>query len=173
LETIQTKSLTLKKVKLNKLIISITACLLVGFLSSFATRSSVNDWFLTLEKPFFNPPGWVFMPVWTLLYILMGYSFALIWSNNSKSAKSRLIIKNAMVIFGIQLALNALWSVLFFGLCNPFLALIEILLLWLFIFETIKAFNKINNFAAKLLLPYLAWVSFAAILNGSIWYLNS
>ena len=78
-----------------------------------------------------------------------------------------------MILFGIQLALNALWSVLFFGLCNPFLALIEILLLWLFIFETIKAFHKINHFAAKLLLPYLVWVSFATILNGSIWYLNS
>ena len=163
----------MKKTTLHKIIISIAACLLVGFLSSFATRSSVNDWFLTLEKPIFNPPGWVFMPVWTILYILMGYSFAIIWSRKSQTSNGRRMIKNALVIFGIQLALNALWSVLFFGLCNPFLALIEILLLWLMIFETIKAFNKIDNFAAKLLLPYLIWVSFATILNGSIWFLNS
>ena len=78
-----------------------------------------------------------------------------------------------MVIFGIQLALNALWAILFFGFCNPFLALIEILLLWLLIFETIKAFNKVDNFASKLLLPYLAWVSFATVLNASIWFLNT
>jgi benzodiazapine receptor len=142
-------------------------------LSSLATRSSVDTWFLTLEKPFFNPPSWVFAPVWIVLYILMGYSFAIIWSNKSQSRRSREIIKNAMLVFGVQLALNALWSVLFFGLCNPFLALIEIALLWLMIFETIKAFNKIDNFASKLLLPYLVWVSFATILNGSIWYLNS
>lgn len=82
-------------------------------------------------------------------------------------------MQKAMILFGIQLVLNALWSFLFFGLCNPFLALIEILLLWLLIFETIKVFYKIDTLAAKLLIPYIAWVSFAAILNGSIWYINS
>lgn len=163
----------MKKADLKKIIISVSACILIGLLSSLATRSSVDTWFLTLEKPFFNPPSWIFAPVWTILYVLMGYSFAIVWSNKSQSRRSREIIKNAMIIFGVQLALNALWSILFFKLCNPFLALIEILLLWLMIFETIKTFNKIDNFASKLLLPYLAWVSFATILNGSIWFLNS
>ena len=103
----------------------------------------------------------------------MGYSFSIIWSNKGKSRKSKEIIKKAMILFAIQLALNALWSILFFGLHNSFLALIEILLLWLMIFETMKAFKTVDVFASKLLLPYLVWVSFATILNGSIWYLNS
>lgn len=159
------------KIKLSKGIISVTVCVLVGFLSGFATQSSVKTWFPTLVKPFFNPPAWVFAPVWTILYILMGLSFAIVWSNtNVKNEKN---IKKAMLLFGIQLVLNALWSILFFGLCNPFLAFIEILLLWLLIFETIKAFGKIDTLAAKLLYPYLAWVSFATLLNGSIWYLNN
>ena len=159
------------KIKLSKGIISVTVCVLVGFLSGFATQSSVKTWFPTLVKPFFNPPAWVFAPVWTILYILMGLSFAIVWSNtNVKNEKN---IKKAMLLFGIQLVLNALWSILFFGLCYPFLAFIEILLLWLLIFETIKAFGKIDTLAAKLLYPYLAWVSFATLLNGSIWYLNN
>lgn len=152
-----------------KIIISISVCLLVGFLSGYATQSSVKTWFLTIEKPFFNPPGWLFAPVWTLLYIMMGIAFGLIWSSDFKDKK---VVKSAMIIFGIQLALNALWSILFFGLCNPLLAFIEILLLWLFIFETIKVFKPIDSLASKLLYPYLAWVSFATILNASIWWLN-
>lgn len=143
-------------------------CLLVGFLSGFATQTSIKTWFPTLVKPFFNPPSWLFAPVWIILYIMMGLAFAIIWSKATKKDK-----KNAFLLFSIQLLLNALWSVLFFGLCNPFLALIEILLLWLLIFETIKAFGKIDLLASKLLYPYFAWVSFATILNGSIWYLNS
>ncbi|WP_310555577.1 TspO/MBR family protein [Flavobacterium sp.] len=155
--------------KSTKIIISICVCVLVGFLSGFATQSSVKTWFLTIEKPFFNPPSWLFGPVWTLLYIMMGIAFGLIWSSDFKDKKA---VKTAMIVFGIQLGLNALWSILFFGLCNPLLAFIEILLLWLFIFETIKVFKPIDNLASKLLYPYLAWVSFATILNGSIWWLN-
>ena len=152
-----------------KIIISISVCLLVAFLASLATQSSVKTWFLTIEKPFFNPPAWLFAPVWTVLYIMMGIAFGLIWSSDFKDKK---VVKSAMIIFGIQLALNALWSILFFGLCNPLLAFIEILLLWLFIFETIKVFKPIDGLASKLLYPYLAWVSFATILNASIWWLN-
>lgn len=100
----------------------------------------------------------------------MGLAFAIVWSKQIKNNKTK---NKAMALFGIQLLLNALWSVLFFGLCNPFLALIEILLLWLFIYETIRAFQKIDKTASRLLYPYLAWVSFATILNGSIWFLNS
>jgi tryptophan-rich sensory protein len=101
---------------------------------------------------------------------MMGLAFAIIWSNEDE--KYAELKKNAMILFGIQLVLNAFWSILFFGLCNPFLAFLEILLLWLMIFETIKAFTKIDILAARLLYLYLAWVSFATILNGSIWYLN-
>ncbi len=155
-----------------KTIVSIVVCLLVGILSSYIVQSSVNSWFSIIEKPFFNPPSWVFIVAWTVLYVLMGYSFGQVWSKESRSSRSKKMIKKAMIIFGIQLLLNLLWTVLFFGLCNPFLALIEILILWLIIFETIKAFKKIDNFAAKLLIPYLVWVSFAVVLNGSIWYLN-
>ena len=152
-----------------KIIISICVCLLVAFLASLATQSSVKTWFVTIEKPFFNPPSWLFAPVWTILYIMMGIAFGLVWSSDFKDKKA---VKSAMVIFGIQLGLNALWSILFFGLRNPLLAFIEILLLWLFIFETIKAFRPIDGLASKLLFPYLAWVSFATILNASIWWLN-
>ena len=152
-----------------KIIISISVCLLVAFLASIATQSSVKTWFLTIEKPFFNPPAWLFAPVWTVLYIMMGIAFGLIWSSDFKDKK---VVKSAMIIFGIQLFLNALWSILFFGLCNPLLAFIEILLLWLFILETIKVFKPIDSLASKLLYPYLAWVSFATILNASIWWLN-
>ncbi len=152
-----------------KISISVAVCVLVGFLSGFATQSSVTTWFLTLEKPFFNPPSWLFGPVWTLLYIMMGIAFGLVWSSDFKDKKA---LKTAMIVFGIQLVLNALWSILFFGLQNPLLAMIEILLLWLFIFETIKLFKPINAIASLLLYPYLAWVSFATILNCSIWWLN-
>ena len=99
--------------KLVKITFSVLGCVLVGFLSGFATQSSVKTWFLTIEKPFFNPPSWLFAPVWTLLYIMMGIAFGLIWSSDFKDKK---MVKSAMIIFGIQLALNALWSILFFGL---------------------------------------------------------
>lgn len=151
-----------------KIAIAILICLGVGFASGFATQSSVGDWYLTLEKPFFNPPSWLFGPVWTILYIMMGWAAGLVWSQNiDKEVK-----KKALLLFTFQLILNAAWSVLFFGLKNPFLALIEIILLWLLIRETYLSFKPINSLAAKLLLPYLAWVSFAALLNAAIWWLN-
>lgn len=152
-----------------KIIILVVICLAVGYGSSYFTQSSVNNWFTTLIKPFFNPPGWVFAPVWSLLYILMGISAGLIWSKIEVVPE---LVKKALWVFVIQLILNALWSFLFFSLQNPFLALIEILLLWLLIFETIKVFKPIDALASRLLLPYLVWVSFATILNASIWWLN-
>jgi translocator protein len=151
-----------------KILIAVVVCLGVGYASSFATQSSVNDWFPTLEKPFFNPPAWLFAPVWTLLYILMGISAGLIWSQPIEIETK----KKALTLFLTQLALNAAWSILFFGLRNPLLALIEIVLLWLLIRETYVVFKEINKTASYLLLPYLAWVSFAAILNAAIWWLN-
>ena len=152
-----------------KIVISVVICLLIGFLSSIPTRESILNWYPTLNKPFFNPPNWIFAPVWTILYIMMGISLGIVWS---KHTKENAIIKNAIWLFVFQLLLNALWSLLFFGMKNPLLAFIEIILLWLVIFETIKAFKKVDTIAWKLLVPYLAWVSFATILNGSIWYLN-
>jgi len=146
----------------------VVLCVTVGYLSGLVTRESILTWYVTLNKPSFNPPNWVFAPVWTLLYIMMGVAAGMIWTSNSDEQTT----KKALGFFAIQLGLNALWSYLFFGLHNPLLALIEIILLWLMIFETYNMFKKINKTAGLLLLPYLAWVSFAAILNASIWWLN-
>lgn len=151
-------------------IIVIATCLSIGYLSGIVTQESVTTWYVLLKKPFFNPPNWVFMPVWTLLYILMGVAAAMVWNNENETNYKQ--VRKALLFFIIQLGLNALWSYLFFGLKNPLLALIEIILLWLLIYETFLQFKKINSLASKLFLPYLAWVSFAAILNASIWWLN-
>jgi tryptophan-rich sensory protein len=153
-----------------KIAIAVAVCLAVGYGSGLATQSSITTWFPTLNKPFFNPPNWLFAPVWTVLYVMMGVSAGLIWS---KMDTVPILVKKALWVFTIQLILNALWSFLFFGMCNPFLALIEILLLWLMIVETIKVFKSIDPLASKLLIPYFLWVSFAMILNGGIWWLNS
>jgi len=152
-----------------KIAIAVAVCLAVGYGSGLATQSSITTWFPTLNKPFFNPPNWLFAPVWTILYVMMGVSAGLIWS---KMETVPILVKKALWVFTIQLILNALWSFLFFGMCNPFLALIEILLLWLMIVETIKVFKSIDSLASKLLIPYFLWVSFAMILNGGIWWLN-
>ncbi len=158
--------------KMNKIVriaLVVSTCLLVGFLSSKVTQQSISTWYPTLVKPVFNPPNWVFAPVWTLLFIMMGVAGGLVWNHLEENPEP---VKKAFQFFIIQLGLNALWSYLFFGLQNPLLALIEIVLLWLMIFETFNQFKKINSTAAKLLIPYLAWVSFASLLNFSIWWLN-
>lgn len=153
-----------------KIAIAVIICLAVGYGAGMATQSSISTWYPTLIKPFFNPPNWLFAPVWTILYVMMGVSAGLVWS---KTEAVPVLVKKALWVFAIQLILNALWSFLFFGLQNPFLALIEIMLLWLMIFETIKVFKPIDALAGKLLIPYLLWVSFATILNGAVWWLNS
>lgn len=152
-----------------RILLVVTTCLLIGFLSSKVTQQSINTWYPTLIKPFFNPPNWVFAPVWTILFIMMGFSGEMIWNHLENSPDE---VKKAFTFFIVQLGLNALWSYLFFGLQNPLLALIEIILLWLMIFETYNQFQKINKTASLLLIPYLAWVSFATLLNFSIWWLN-
>ncbi len=154
--------------RIGKIFLATMVCLAVGFLSSFATQSSVKDWYPTLVKPFFNPPSWVFAPVWALLYIMMGIAAGLVWSK-AMSIKAKI---PAIGFFILQLGLNALWSILFFGFKNPLLALVEIILLWICIYQTYRYFYQIQPVAGKLLLPYLAWVSFALILNFSIWWLN-
>ena len=149
-----------------KLIISIIAPLGAGFIGSFFTTPSIGSWYSKLNKPSFNPPNWVFGPVWTILYIMMGISFYLVWTSGKKN------IKTAIIIFAVQLALNLLWSILFFGMHNPMLAFIEIALLWISILATIILFYRISPLAAYLLIPYLLWVSFASALNFALWRMN-
>lgn len=158
----------MSKISYLKLIVSILVCQAAGILGSVFTVSSVSTWYVDLQKPFFNPPSWVFGPVWTLLYLLMGISLYLIWSAGIKEKDEKL----AIIIFFIQLALNTIWSILFFGLQSPFLALIEILFLCAAIAITIYYFYKISKTAAYLLIPYILWVIFAALLNLMIYLLN-
>ena len=150
-----------------KLILCILLPLLIGSVSGIATASGVNDWFLTINKPGFNPPNYLFAPVWTVLYILMGISFYVVLQTPGSKSK-----KAAISIFVVQLFLNFCWSFLFFKYQLIGVAFIEIILIWLSIIYMIYAFKKINRLAAWLQLPYLLWVSFASILNGAIWWLN-
>lgn len=152
-----------------RIIYVVAICLAVGYLSSLVTQSSIDTWYPTIEKPFFNPPNWIFAPVWTLLFIMMGVAGGLIWNRLESNEKE---VKKSLFFFTAQLLLNALWSYLFFGLCNILLALIEIILLWLIIYETYILFKKIDKKAGWLLIPYLAWVAFATLLTGAIYYLN-
>ena len=131
------------------------------------TASSVNTWYPTLQKPAWNPPGWVFGPVWTVLYILMAVAAWLVW-RRLESAGARV----ALVLFVAQLVLNALWSYCFFGLRNPKAGFIEIVLLWVAIAGTTVAFARVSAVAGGLFLPYLLWVSFAVALNFTLWQLN-
>jgi tryptophan-rich sensory protein len=151
-----------------KLIISIVACLGAGAIGSVFTRSAIPTWYATLEKPTFNPPNWLFAPVWTLLYILMGIAAFLVWRKGLENRQVRI----ALVVFLIQLVLNALWSVVFFGLESPLYGLIVISILWVAILVTVLKFFKISWVASVLMWPYLLWVTFAAVLNSSIWLLN-
>ena len=151
-----------------KLAFSVLVCELVALLGSLVTMPSIEGWYATIQKPFFNPPSWIFAPVWTVLFLLMGISLYLIVRERLLSRESRV----AVLFFGVQLGLNLLWPVLFFGLHSPFFAFIEILALWLFIFITAYNFWKISRLSAYLLVPYLVWVAFAAVLNFSIWILN-
>jgi translocator protein len=142
----------------------IILCLAVGGGAGYFTAGAVVDWYPTLNKPPFNPPPWIFAPVWTTLYIMMAAAAWLVWlKGNSRSA---------LILFFIQLALNFAWSFLFFGMHAPALALINIIAMWFAIVATILAFWKITKPAGALLMPYLAWVSFASVLNASIWWLN-
>ena len=155
-------------IKLSKLVVSFAVPLFAAFLGSVFTASSVSTWFTTLIKPSFNPPNWIFGPVWTILYLLMGFSLFLVWKQGLKKK----YVKECLIIFGIQIFLNFLWSLLFFGLQNPLLAFIEIIFLWISILFMIIYFYKVNKTAAYMQIPYILWVSFAAVLNLSIVLLN-
>lgn len=153
--------------KIKKLGISLLLCFVVAFLGSLVTTPSIDTWYVTLQKPSFNPPNWVFGPVWTVLYFLIGVSLFLIWSKKTKNKD-----KKPLQFFLLQLGLNLLWSIVFFGLHSPIGAFITIVLLWAAIFYTIILFYKVSKNAAYLLIPYLLWVSFATLLNLAIVILN-
>jgi translocator protein len=154
-----------------RLVSSLALCFSAAALGSAFTTSQIPAWYAGLHKPFFNPPNWIFGPVWTILYILMAVAFYLVWNMKVKKS-SALFRKNGMSFFFIQLLCNSLWSIVFFGLHAPLAAFIVIGLLWIFIFLTMHNFIAVSKTAGQLLIPYLAWVSFAAILNFSIVLLN-
>lgn len=150
------------------LLASIALAQLAGGLGTIFTIGAIPTWYALLNKPFFSPPNWVFGPVWTLLYTLMGISAYLVWRRRQFSKKAL----SFWHFYWAQLLLNALWSIIFFGLRQPGLAFIEILALWYFILRSIQEGHKIDRWSSYLLYPYLAWVSFASLLNLSLWLLN-
>ena len=149
-----------------KLIASVLICLAAGIIGSIFTMPSIPTWYASLNKPSFAPPNWVFGPVWTTLYILMGISLYLILNKGLKNVRMQVII------FGVQLVLNAVWSFLFFGLQSLLYGLVGIILLWISIVITIFSFFKLSRKASFLLIPYIAWVSFATIANYYLLILN-
>jgi benzodiazapine receptor len=151
-----------------KLIVSIVACQCAGVIGSIFTTPAIPTWYATLEKPAFTPPSWLFAPAWITLYLLMAVAAFLIWRKGLGEEG----VKSALVIFLVQLVINALWSVVFFGLQSPLYGMLVILALWIAILLTIIKFFKLSIAAGALLLPYILWVSFASILNISIWVLN-
>lgn len=156
------------KKRFTRIAICVSICLVVGFIAAMATQSSVHDWYVKLNKPIFNPPNWLFAPVWTILYILMGVAAGMVWNKGFYHKW----VKTALYHFGIQLILNAFWSVIFFGLKLPLVALFIIIGLFILLLPTYKWFKVVDKRAAYLHLPYLIWVAFAAVLNFEIWRLN-
>ena len=152
-----------------KMILGLCGWLLLCFAAASPGAAFMpGEWFAALKKPAWNPPGWVFGPVWTALYAMMAAAAWLVWQRGGWKEQ-----RKPLLIFLAQLALNAVWTPLFFGLHRPGVAFAEIVLLWLAIVATLVAFRPVNRTAAWLLVPYLAWVSFAAVLNGTLWRLNA
>ncbi|MBK9289296.1 MAG: tryptophan-rich sensory protein [Flavobacteriales bacterium] len=151
-----------------KILIAIVSTLVLGSLSGLLTIDAINGWYASLAKPSFNPPNWVFGPAWSVLYILMGLAAGLVWSANSDASLKR----KALLSYIVQLGLNVVWTLIFFGLKSPAVALVEIIVLWVAIVWCIRLFLPISRPAAYLLVPYLLWVTFASVLNGAIVFLN-
>jgi len=181
----------MKYTNLIKLLSSIIICEVAGVLGSVFTMPKIGTWYKTLNKPSFNPPNWIFGPVWTKLFLLMGISLYLVWIKNWEpknkifSSEKKVWNKwsqnffegkweklNIILIFAIQLVLNILWSVIFFGMQSPGAAFFVLLMLWFAIIYTIINFYRVSKTSAYLLLPYILWVSFAGILNCFLWILN-
>jgi tryptophan-rich sensory protein len=151
-----------------KLIASIVICYLAARIAAVSTSTSIQTWYVTLNKPFFTPPNWLFAPVWLTFYTLLGISLFLIWRQGFHNPQ----VKIAVVIFGVQLILNTFWSIAFFGLQSPLAGLIVIIFLWIAIAMTIIKFLPLSKSAGLVLIPYILWVSFAAALNAAIVMLN-
>lgn len=174
-----------------KLLLSIIVCEFAGVIGAFFTTPAIGSWYKNLNKPSFNPPSWIFGPVWTILFVLMGVSLYLVWIKNWK-IKNKIISDgkkswntlsdkflsgkwqkaNIILIFAVQLVLNILWSFIFFAAHSPVWAFFELLMLWFAILFTIINFYRVCQTAAILLIPYILWVSFAGILNYFLWILN-
>jgi len=150
-----------------KLIVSVVISQAAGAIGSLFTVQNIPTWYASLNKPSFNPPNYLFGPVWITLYFMMGVAFFLVWKNSGKFD-----IKVPAILFIVQLVLNALWSILFFGMKNPMLGFFEIIILWVFIVLCVIKFYPVSKIAAWLLIPYLLWVSFASVLNFKLWMLN-
>lgn len=151
-----------------KLFICLACCIGAGLIGSTFTRGSISSWYSLLQKPAFTPPNWLFAPVWFILYILMGISAFLIWRGGLKQFQ----IRESLAIFLIQLILNIFWSYAFFGMKSPLIGLIVIVPLWTAILLTIINFYRTSKVAALLLVPYILWVSYATVLNFSIYLMN-
>jgi len=167
-----------KKSFIIKALILVIVCEIIGIIGRIATAEGVTSWFQTIEKPFFNPPAWLFAPVWTILYFLMGISAALVWHKGTDNGRERIFemdngnVRTALGLFAIQLFLNFCWSFLFFKYHLLFVAFIEIITMLIFIVLTTVHFYRIDKIAGLLMIPYILWVSFASILNFSLWFLN-
>ncbi|MFA5246845.1 MAG: TspO/MBR family protein [Candidatus Micrarchaeia archaeon] len=147
---------------------SLAVVFIAALIGSIFTIASIPTWYAQLAKPAFTPPSWVFGPAWTVLYVLMAVSFFLVWEKGFKGSNRNV----AIGVYGLQLCLNVLWSVVFFGMRSPLSGLFVIALLWLSIAATIAVFWRISKTASWLLVPYILWVSFASVLNYYVWILN-
>ena len=161
----QTGRVTSRRHSVAGLAVAIVICLGVSAVGGLVTSTSVGSWYQTLDRPSWNPPGWVFGPVWLTLYTMMAVAVWDVWRSPGRT-------RRAVALFAVQLALNLGWSVLFFGLRSPGLALVEIVLLFAFIVATTLEFKRHRPRAAGLMLPYLVWTGFASVLNAAIWWLN-
>ncbi|MDI6644309.1 MAG: tryptophan-rich sensory protein [Methanobacteriaceae archaeon] len=157
-----------KGYQIPKLIAALGLTLITGFIGSLATAEPLTTWYVTLNKPYWTPPNWAFGPIWTILYILIGIAAYLVWREGLK----RKDVKIALSVFALQLILNLLWSVIFFGFKSIYGGLIEIIILWITILINLILFYRISKWAGILFIPYLAWVTIASFLNYSIYILN-
>jgi len=157
-----------KIINILKFLVSIVVCQLAGYIGSIFTMPEIGGWYSALRKPSFSPPNWIFAPVWTTLFLLMGIALYLVWQKEKSSASKG----TAILVFFFQLVLNILWSVLFFGFRSPLAGFIEIIGLWVMILFTMDTFYEISETSAWLLLPYILWVTFAGVLNFFLWWLN-
>jgi len=151
-----------------RLVVAVVLCELAGVVGSVFTFASIPTWYASLEKPSFNPPNWLFGPVWLILYALMGVAAYFVWVKGLESKGAKV----ALSVFVVQLFLNVLWSNVFFGLHSIFYGFVIIIALWVSIALTMVAFARVSKTASVLLIPYILWVSFASVLNYYIWLLN-